>query len=166
MSGSAPTRRSRMSGDPVKLYDMLMNYSDRPDPHILWVLRQAGITEDELSQSYLSNQPAWFYLRREIGGRVWEIELLPTRKKIYADALREQREHENRLLFIQQETRKILVQVDMQNAMPVLDIILDYLDGDVSLEMEISLEESVWDEVSGSISHQEDWEREIPWGCK
>ena len=147
----------------LKLYDMAIDPFEEPQARILWVLKKAGVTTADLSRCYFSKQPAWFYLKQEVEGQVWEVELLPSRKKIYADALEVQREHENRLVFIHQETLAGLMQVDTQNALPVLSIITDYLAGDVSLKIQISLDDSEWDELSTDGDVESDWDRQLEW---
>ena len=139
------------------MQDMSMDPFDQPQDRILWFLTAAGITGQDLSQTYGANQPAWFYHKQEVEGQVWEVELLPTRKGIYAEALENQREHENRLLFIQQETLAALMQTDTKNALPVLNIITEYLGEHVSLQVEISLDDSEWEHV-GEDSDSE-WDR-------
>ena len=134
-----------------------MDPFERPDPRILWVLQKAGTTVEDLSKCYLSGQPAFFFLDTQVEGQRWEVELISTRKQIYADALIRMKEIENCTLYLQEELLVHLRQADGKNALPVFELVAEYVGGDIKFsQMDIS-----WDDPEWETLEEEDWDQDM-----
>lgn len=134
----------------VDLQDVGRDSSRRVNPAIYAFLLGAKVTPNDLSHCWPGRQPSWFYLRKEVKGILYEVNLCPTRKLLYAEALSEH-------AFVEAEVRKVLQQADESNAVQVLSLVCEYLGGDVVVSApQISFDDKDWDDLR-SADDEEEW---------